>query len=174
MCFPLPSLTKHRRRKASEVLFVRRWRSVLSPLWIEPLSTRLQEHKWLELATAVKCSRLSSSGTCFDCEVVVFRALQQAGYTKSVKPLAPGGRGNLMSVLRFMEMFGTWVVAKIIVPFWVLSAIRHLVIRGPKRGTTILSTTHMVSFLRDVCQFEQARLPFWAQLQQSRYWQWGP
>ena len=28
----------------------------------------------------------------------------------------------------------TWVVVRIAVPFWVLSVIRHLVCRGPKRG----------------------------------------
>ena len=29
---------------------------------------------------------------------------------------------------------GMWVVVKILVPFWVLSIIRHLVFRGPKKG----------------------------------------
>ena len=29
------------------------------------------------------------------------------------------------------------------VPFWVLSIIRHLVFRGPKRGAIILTTTHI-------------------------------
>ena len=28
-----------------------------------------------------------------------------------------------------------WVAVKIMVPFWVLNIIRHLVFRGPKRGT---------------------------------------
>ena len=35
-----------------------------------------------------------------------------------------------------------WVVVKIRVPFWVLSTIRHLVFRGPKRDI-ILTTTHI-------------------------------
>ena len=30
--------------------------------------------------------------------------------------------------------FKTWVVIKIMVPFWVLSIIRHLVFSGPKKG----------------------------------------
>ena len=36
-----------------------------------------------------------------------------------------------------------WVVVKITVPFWVLNIIRHLVFRGPKKGTIILTTTQM-------------------------------
>ena len=33
-----------------------------------------------------------------------------------------------------MGTLAMWAVVKIIVPFWVLSIIRHLVFRGPKRG----------------------------------------
>ena len=29
---------------------------------------------------------------------------------------------------------GTWVVVKIMVPFWVLNIIRHLIFRVPKKG----------------------------------------
>ena len=36
----------------------------------------------------------------------------------------------------------TWVVVKIMVPFWVLVIIRHLMFRAPKRGPN-LTTTHM-------------------------------
>ena len=41
-----------------------------------------------------------------------------------------------------------WVVVKIMVPFWVLSIIWHLIFRGPKKGTIILTTTHMVWYSR--------------------------
>ena len=34
-----------------------------------------------------------------------------------------------------------WVLVKIMVPFWVLSRIRHLVFRGPRRKIIILTTT---------------------------------
>ena len=34
-----------------------------------------------------------------------------------------------------------WVVAKLMVPFWVLSIIRHLV--GTQKGTPVLTTTHL-------------------------------
>ena len=43
-----------------------------------------------------------------------------------------------------------WVVVKIRLPFGVLSIIRHLVIRGPKRGTVILTTTHVCLVLTEV------------------------
>ena len=36
-----------------------------------------------------------------------------------------------------------WVVVKIGVSFWVLIIIRHLLFRVPKKGTLILTTTHM-------------------------------
>ena len=39
----------------------------------------------------------------------------------------------------------TWVVVKIMVPFCVLGIIRHLLLKGPQRGTMILTTTHMVT-----------------------------
>ena len=34
------------------------------------------------------------------------------------------------------------VVVKIVVPFLVLSVLRHLVFRGPNKGAIILTTTH--------------------------------
>ena len=40
---------------------------------------------------------------------------------------------NTRAVDSIMAM-RTWVVVKIMVPFWVLSILRHLVFRGPKRG----------------------------------------
>ena len=40
-----------------------------------------------------------------------------------------------------------WVVVKIMVPFWVPIIIRHLISRVPKKGTTILSTTHIVGII---------------------------
>ena len=39
--------------------------------------------------------------------------------------------------------YGIWVVVKSMVLFWVLSIIRHLVFRGPKKGTIILTTNHL-------------------------------
>ena len=36
-----------------------------------------------------------------------------------------------------------WVVVKIVVPFWILFIIRHLVFRVPKKGTIISTTTHI-------------------------------
>ena len=39
----------------------------------------------------------------------------------------------------------TWVVVKTMVPFWVLSIIRHLIFRGPKKGTIFLTTSHIGS-----------------------------
>ena len=36
-----------------------------------------------------------------------------------------------------------WVVVKIMVPFWVLGIIRHLIFRGPKRGPLLWTTTHI-------------------------------
>ena len=41
---------------------------------------------------------------------------------------------------------GIWVVVKIMVPFWVLSIIPHLLFRDPKR-TMILTTTHIPAAL---------------------------
>ena len=41
----------------------------------------------------------------------------------------------------------TWVVVKIRVPFWVLNIIRHLIFRVPKKGTLILTTTHMKPYI---------------------------
>ena len=38
-----------------------------------------------------------------------------------------------------------WVVVKIMVPFWVPIIIRHLICRVPKKGTIILTTTHILS-----------------------------
>ena len=35
---------------------------------------------------------------------------------------------------QFYLLLGIWVVVKIVVPFWVLSMMRHLVFRGPKTG----------------------------------------
>ena len=47
-----------------------------------------------------------------------------------------------------------WVVVKIMVPFWVPIIIRHLLFRVPKKGTIILTTTHVscqgVYWLRSV------------------------
>ena len=37
----------------------------------------------------------------------------------------------------------TWVVVKIMVPFWVPNIVRHLLFRVPKKGALILTTTHM-------------------------------
>ena len=36
-----------------------------------------------------------------------------------------------------------WVVVKIMVPFWVLDKIRHLLFRVSKKRTIILTTTHI-------------------------------
>ena len=38
------------------------------------------------------------------------------------------------NLLQNQQDRSTFVVVKIIVPFWVLSIIRHLTFRGPKRG----------------------------------------
>ena len=45
----------------------------------------------------------------------------------------------------------TWVVVKIMVPFGVLIIIRHLLFRVPqnKKGTIILTTTHLGMQLKD-------------------------
>ena len=48
------------------------------------------------------------------------------------------------------------MVVKIVVPFWVLNFIRHLVFRGPKKGTIISTTIHidinpMVSGIPRLC-----------------------
>ena len=37
----------------------------------------------------------------------------------------------------------TCVVVKIMVPFWVLIIIRHLILRIPQQGVIILTTTHI-------------------------------
>ena len=39
-----------------------------------------------------------------------------------------------------------WVVVKIMVPFWVLIIIRHLLFRVPQKVTIILTTTHIKAF----------------------------
>ena len=39
--------------------------------------------------------------------------------------------------------FGIWVVVKIMVPFWIPIIIRPLIFRVPKKGTIILTTTHL-------------------------------
>ena len=36
-----------------------------------------------------------------------------------------------------------WVVVKIMIPFWVLIVMRHLIFRVPQKGAIILTTTHM-------------------------------
>ena len=36
-----------------------------------------------------------------------------------------------------------WVVVEVMVSFWVLNIMRHLVFRGPKKGTIILTTAHV-------------------------------
>ena len=41
---------------------------------------------------------------------------------------------QLLAQLCYQLLEAMWVVVKIMVPFWVLSIIRHLVLRGPKRG----------------------------------------
>ena len=45
---------------------------------------------------------------------------------------------GMYSVFEYLDPLGIyisiWVVVKIMVPFWVLINIRHLVFRGPKRG----------------------------------------
>ena len=38
-----------------------------------------------------------------------------------------------------------WVAVKIMVPFWVLIIIRHLIFRVPQKGAIILTTTQMSS-----------------------------
>ena len=50
-------------------------------------------------------------------------------------------RGLITAVLNFKvtriprnSLVCKWVVVKIMVPFWVLSMIRHLISRGPKTG----------------------------------------
>ena len=55
------------------------------------------------------------------------------------KPLACSSYTTLWIPLEFE----IWVVVKIMVPFWVPIIIRHLLFRVPKRGTIILTTTHM-------------------------------
>ena len=40
-----------------------------------------------------------------------------------------------------------WVVVKIMVLFWVPIIIRHLLFRVPKKGTIILTTTHIGGIL---------------------------
>ena len=37
-----------------------------------------------------------------------------------------------------------WVVVKIMVSFWIPTIIRHLIFRVPKKGTIILTTTHIL------------------------------
>ena len=56
----------------------------------------------------------------------------------------------------------TWVVVKIMVPFWVPNIVRHLIFRVPKKGTIILKTTHMTSKpgLAGVSGFCHAELGF--------------
>ena len=39
-----------------------------------------------------------------------------------------------------------WVVVKIMVPFWVLIIIRHLLFRVPQKSTLILKTTHVGTY----------------------------
>ena len=39
---------------------------------------------------------------------------------------------TLTNVIMSKQGFCIWVVVKILVPFWVLSIIRHLIFRGPK------------------------------------------
>ena len=43
---------------------------------------------------------------------------------------------------QFREL-AMWVVVRIMVPFWVLNIVRHLLFRVPKRGTIILTTTNV-------------------------------
>ena len=45
--------------------------------------------------------------------------------------------------LEVVGVFFTWVIVTIMVPFRVLTVIRHLVFRVPKKGTIILTTTHI-------------------------------
>ena len=40
-----------------------------------------------------------------------------------------------------------WVVVKIMVPFWVPIIVRHLIFRVPKKGTLILTTTHIYIYI---------------------------
>ena len=43
-----------------------------------------------------------------------------------------------------LEIFGAiWVVVRIGVSFWVPIIARHLIFRVPKKGTLILTATHM-------------------------------
>ena len=41
------------------------------------------------------------------------------------------------------DLFVIWVVVEIVVPFWIPIIIRHLIFRVPKKGTIILTITHM-------------------------------
>ena len=41
------------------------------------------------------------------------------------------------------RVYGIWVVVKIVVPDWVLSILRHLVLRGNKKETMVLTTTRI-------------------------------
>ena len=44
-----------------------------------------------------------------------------------------------------------WVIVKVMVPFWVLNIVRHLILfRVPKKGTIILTTTRMVFMATNV------------------------
>ena len=46
---------------------------------------------------------------------------------------------------RSLSLYCIWVVVKTMVPFWFLTIIRHLGFSGPKKGTIILTTTHIYS-----------------------------
>ena len=48
---------------------------------------------------------------------------------------------QLMS--RANDSVDIWLVVKIMVPFWIPIIIRHLIFRVPKKGTKVLTTTHL-------------------------------
>ena len=41
----------------------------------------------------------------------------------------------------------TWVVVKTMVPFWIPIIVWHLIFRVPQKGTKILTTTHLRSWV---------------------------
>ena len=55
----------------------------------------------------------------------------------------PSPLGCSFMTLKKLREERIWMVVKIMVPFGLLRILRHLVFRGPKKGTTILTTTHI-------------------------------
>ena len=89
---------------------------------------------WVSLGTALDCCRVPP---CVSAPKAP-RALR----SESPEPCTPRPKKRPISKPRdFASLI--WVVVRIMVPFWVPIFIRHLLFKVPKKGTIMLTTTHM-------------------------------